>query len=108
MNEYRKPAWWILYLLYALMVALLLAQAGLAVSQGWHQVMELGVTGTMLGLMAWWARRNARALEDEVILRNIKQRTAQHRKAPLTAIQARYLVAQERHRREQCYEYGKE
>jgi len=86
-----------MYGLYGLMVMLLFAQASLPVSTGWHQLMESGVVGTIVGLMAWWQRRNATMLEDDAILHKLEQNMPQRRQHPLTPVQARYLVVQERH-----------
>ncbi len=97
MKQDRHPVRRVLYGLYGLMVVLLFAQASLPVSTGWHQVMELGVVGTTVGLMAWWQRRNAAVLEDDALLRKLEHGMPQRRQYPLTPVQARYLVAQERH-----------
>lgn len=94
MNTYCKPRWWVLYLLYAVMLALLFAQAPLPIAVGWHKFMEIVITSVMLGLMAVWMRRNARVLDDEAVLRDIARRTGR-RHAALTPIQARYLLAQQ-------------
>jgi len=88
----------VFYVLYVLMVGLLCAQAALPVTQGWHQLMELGVVSESLGLMAWWKRHTATVLdEDDAILYAREQRASQRRDYPLTPVQARYLVVQARH-----------
>jgi type VI protein secretion system component VasK len=97
MTPYRRPAYWVVYLLYVLLVVLLFAQAALPVSTGWHQLLEIGVLGLFLGGLAWWERRNAAALDDETMVHAIEQRAPSRRDTPLTEVQARYLLAQHRH-----------
>lgn len=93
MHRYRRPTRLIPVSLYVAMVLLLLAEAALPVSVGWHQVMESAVIAAMLGLMAVWRRRHAGMLGDAALLHTFEQQRGFQRQTPLTEVQSRYLLA---------------
>ena len=100
MFHQKKPAWWRLYLDIALVVALLFVEEPLPVTPGWHKLLQLVLVVVLTWLMAAWTWRNTVALDDEPLLREVKQRAAA-RHVALTPVQTRYLVAQEHQTRTQ-------
>jgi hypothetical protein len=57
-----RPAWWKLYLIVPLLVALLVLDAESSFSAIGHEFMELGAMVLVCGLAAHWVRANRRAL----------------------------------------------
>jgi len=63
MNRDRiRPAWWKLYLIVPLLVALLVLDAESSFSATGHEFMELGAMLLVCGLASHWVRANRRAL----------------------------------------------
>jgi len=79
------------------MVVLLFAQAALPIREGWHKLVELVVFGATMALTWWWNRHNAAALDADRTLQELQRRSVDGRDGPLTEVQARYLLAQQRH-----------
>jgi hypothetical protein len=60
--DYRRPAWWQLYLLGFVMVGLLVLGAWAPLSELGHQLAAIGALLLIYGLLELWLRANRRAL----------------------------------------------
>lgn len=97
METQQRPSWWQVYAVTVLMLALLFAQQVVVVGENWHRIFELALLIAMYWWLARWVRRNDEAIEYEAMLRAIKQRARVEGRGRLSAVQAHYLVVQERH-----------
>ncbi len=95
----KKPAWWLFFVLWSLMVAFL-AWDYWVPRPGWLQKgAALLIVLMFYGLIAWWLRRNDDALKQEDERRQIERTTSRSRTVTLTSVQVKYLKTMERHKR---------
>ena len=57
-----RPKWWLLYLIFPLLIALLSLDIRLQLSTLGHQVIQIGIILLIYGLVHAWLKANARAL----------------------------------------------
>jgi hypothetical protein len=58
----RKPAWWLLYALVPIMVALFVIEHYLVLSELGHKLVQLVIVVVVFGAMALWVRANETSL----------------------------------------------
>ncbi len=57
--SWRKPVWWLLYILIPLLMVLLVLDQELALSLLGHQIVQLGIVFLFFGLVTLWVRANS-------------------------------------------------
>lgn len=98
MGKNEKPAWWVCYLICALMIGLVVLTHWVPVSDGAHKTGAVGIVLGGYSLIVGWLRASRATLARDDWDQPADRPPLRPRDVPLSPVQAQYLRVMERHK----------
>ena len=98
MGTNEKPAWWVCYLICALMIGLLGLAYWVPVSDGVHKLFAVGIVLGSYSLIVGWLRASHAALAGDERDQATDRPPARQGDVPVSPVQAQYLQVMERYK----------